>query len=320
MIIDLRDAFIYMMLYLQSRKSLPEPVPPPLQSVRTTSSAKLQSLTSAQAKPLPDLNKRRCLPPVQQKVPTTPAEHNLAQAQSAQSRHSQPLTEIIIPKPPAEARTARHDVSQRLHHHSQISVGELSAASAAPAPPYKPTKSYSARTSRRHVDVDGKALAHHSNESRIRCIPEHEAVAERLAEPPKSLLKTPHPPFSKRKESSEKLVNDGATVSDKSAAPQLMRRSSSRQHELRSRQHGGDLTLETIKDSFYSQRITLESLSSNEAKMMSGLLQQASLERLGSSCINNFSPVRTRKGAPGYSNQMSLDEDDGVVEHAMVSV
>lgn len=84
----------------------------------------------------------------------------------------------------------------------------------------------------------------------------------------------------------------------------LTHRSSSRQHDGRvsSRQ----LTLESFKDSLYSQKLALESLTTDEAKMMSGLLQQASFERLGTSSISNFSPVRQKKGPP---NQLKLDED-----------
>lgn len=245
----------------------------PTSSGRPTSSTRLQSLTSAQPKPLLDLNKNRRLPPVQQKVSSSAStEMEVAQSGAAQSIHTSQLTELIIPKPPSEARTSRHEASQRLHHHHHH---QLSAPTSAP---YKPPKSYSARATRsRQFDPDGKLYSQYNVESKIRCIPEHEPITERvaepiterLAEPPKALVtKAPHPPFSKRRDSSEKLASPLST--DTSATPHLLRRSSSRQHDVRStRQQHADVTLDSIKDSFYSQRITLESLSSNEAKMMS---------------------------------------------------
>ena len=70
-----------------------------------------------------------------------------------------------------------------------------------------------------------------------------------------------------------------------------------------------DLTLESLQDTFgrpttssrykgleRRKEFTLESLSSSEAKAMSGLLRQASLEKIGSSRIGNFSPSKSRLG------------------------
>lgn len=310
---------------LQTRGGLQAPMSAAAPSLTAlpNSSSRLQAIHSAHAKPSSSsaLNRNRCLPPVatSQKpnpppLPTasTSTEHDYAakpitdnartiKQQSAQQVNSSMLSELTIPKPPSEARSAHHDRSQRLHH-----PGLLTAAALPPTEITGSggtvTKSYSGKSLRR-TDSE-KSL----KKQDINSIPENSAAE--ITQPVASASGTSRQVKRKDGVSLEKLkgtLRGPANPAGVSAAeipagasgsttPHLVRRASSRQHEVRasSRQHA-DLTLETIKDSFCSQRITLESLSSNEAKVMSGLLQQASLEKLGSSSISSFSPVRTRK-------------------------
>lgn len=172
----------------------------------------------------------------------------------------------------------------------------------------------------RHSESEKSFAGLKKSESIIKSIPENDLVTARHEQPAnqssacvrrKEVLS-----IDRLKENFKAPVKNSETVtsaesggSSGAAAPLYTRRTSSRQHKLRasSRQHA-DLTL-SLKDNVYSQRITLESLSSNEAKMMSGLLQQASLEKLGTSTISNFSPVRTRKSSvAGYNNYHTMDD------------
>ncbi|XP_013397692.1 LOW QUALITY PROTEIN: AN1-type zinc finger protein 4-like [Lingula anatina] len=63
------------------------------------------------------------------------------------------------------------------------------------------------------------------------------------------------------------------------------------------------------------KEFTLESLSSSEARAMSGLLRQASLERLGSSRISNFvhSPTKPRTSAYGKEGRVLTPEGGRLV-------
>ena len=337
---------------------------PPVLTVPTTSSSRLQAIHSAHAKPTSALNRNRCLPPVStsHKPPasstnqqssaasaeiagpstdhdyaqkadngknfTIAATNNInikSQAPQPQPVKSSMLTELTIPKPPAEVRTAHHDKSQRLHHRlltaqrpselastssAAIAASDTTVATASNAPP---VKSSSAKALR-HTDSE-KSFKRQDSSSVINSIPESSVEHSNQLSVGASGVSSGTGRLPKRKEavSLEKLKeslrgssSNNAEMAAATAAagvsgsttpgPHLVRRASSRQHEMRaSSRQQADLTLETIKDSFCSQRITLESLSTNEAKVMSGLLQQASLEKLGTSSISNFSPVRTRK-------------------------
>lgn len=307
---------------------------PPVLTV-PTSSSRLQAIQSAHVKPTSALNRNRCLPPVStsQKPPSATKRSSASGAAGPSSDHdyaskidmdkkslaannntphasqtvkSNMLTELTIPKPPAEARTAHHDKSQRLHHRllttqrpSEVSTEPEASTSAAPI------KSSSAKLLRR-ADSEKSLLKKQDSSSIINSIPEISTEHSDPLSPVAGTSGTGRLPKRKEGVSLEKLKGSlrgpantevAAGVSAGSATPHLVRRTSSRQHEMRaSSRQQADLTIETLKDSFCSQRITLESLSSNEAKVMSGLLQQASLEKLGTSSISNFSPVRTRKG------------------------
>lgn len=270
---------------------------------------------------------------------STNNEHDYAKPRSQIAQRLPPstLTELTIPKPPTEARTVNHDVSQRLHHSGGLLTtsqppSALAADGEEPGADSSICKPYSGRSMRRTESEKNFGLK--KSETVIKSIPENDRLSLQHNHPATSSATSRlGPTYAKRKEvvsldKLKKTLRGPVTACETGAAtgvgasssggagggavtPLYTRRTSSRQRELRaaSRQQP-DLTLETIKDTLYSQRITLESLSTNEAKVMSGLLQQASLEKLGSSSISNFSPVRTRKSSiAGASGTYHTTED-----------
>lgn len=277
-----------------------------------TSSSNPSRLQAVHSSPTTALNRNLCLPPVitQKSVSLHPSieEHSYATNKS-QSAHTSTLTELTIPHPPAESRSSKQELSQRLHHTNLLTTPHVPASG---VPVGSNIKALSARPIRRSDSE--KTLGLKKTDSIIKAIPSTGLKRAKNGELGSAATASTGSGYPKRKDvlSLDKLQDtfrgvaptscEAGTNTTGSATSLYARRASSRQHELRaaSRQQP-DLTLETIKDTICSQRITLESLSlnPNEAKAMSGYIQQASLEKLGSSNISlsNFSPVRTRKSS-----------------------
>ncbi|XP_067943079.1 AN1-type zinc finger protein 4-like [Watersipora subatra] len=272
----------------------------------------LQSLHSAQNKPPSALNKNPCLPPVmsQKSVPLTSQtlfspEHDYAKprGQLLQQTDTPSLSQLSIPKPPSQPRTAAHGLSQRLHHQAGLLTQPESGADVA-ASGY--TKPYSAGQKLRNAESEANFASLKKSDSAIKSIPEDGLLASHNSQTRGSASRVRRKDIlslDKMKDSykspvsgTDAVVAVGGSQSGSNVPPVFARNLSSQQLGPRTASRPqADLTLESIKDSLcYPQRITLESLSSNEARMMSGFLQQASLEKLGSSSISNFSPVRTR--------------------------
>jgi len=266
---------------LQTKKIPSPPAGRPKSSNRLT-------IRNAHQKPSSALNKNRCLPPVVTKS-TLVCDHDYSSNGAS------------IPKPPAITRTLSHDLSQRLHQVTTAALPSALASSTKSEINSAGSKAAVSSRSMRHrasSDVDSKLLV--GNDSIIKTIPENDPPPEDSARPYTSSKRKEPLTLDRLKESLR-----GATSGVPEATQLPYHRSSSRQHEGRSSSRQHDVTLGT-------QRIALESLSSSEAKAMSGLLQQASLECLGSSNINNFSPVRARR-PPGY---VPLPIDEALLDTA----
>lgn len=283
-------------------------IPAPPQG-RPSGSARLQSIRSGQLKPSSALNRNLCLPPVSQKPSQSSSQYNSMTALSAQVPSVQQHRESTIPELKAKDLSLSPHAAAETPHQSM--AGAVAASSMAISTNTSSAGKSKAAGSRSTRQNECEQMTNY----RIKSIPEDEEVDSGS----RTRLLRSSKAHDKASGGGERLreASRGSLAVHEGAHPPLLRRSSSRLYEVRSssRQHSDHLTLETLKDSFHPQRITLESLSSNEARMMSGLLQQASLERLGTSSISNFSPVRTRRS---FSSQVSVDDGDRILEKAMV--